>query len=680
MDKIEPQGEQATSGSVVAKNVEALRALFPEAFGEGGIKFDVLRQLLTEDGTPADDGEERYGLSWHGKRRARQIALTPSLGTLRPCPDESVDWETTKNIVIEGDNLEVLKLLRKSYAGKVKLIYIDPPYNTGNDFVYPDDFADGVGNYLRITGQVGEDGGKIASNTESSGRFHTNWLNMMYPRLRLSRELLADDGVGFISLDRTEMHSARFALSEIYGDENYLANIVWISNLKGRQISDGGPVGTHEYILCFARNAAAVSQFRGIASELRELMPSLYRSADYEVKHDARGPYVTKNELYNTNSKFNEHTAPTMVFNIHHNPETGETRTTTTDDVTAFEGFVMASPHRNARPEARYHAWRWSREKVVRDAADLEFTVVAGRLRISTKLRDTKGTALKDVILGPSTSNGQDALEALAMARTFDTPKPLDVLKLLVASAGHSTMEGAPETAIILDFFAGSGTTGHAVMAQNAADNGARRYICVQLPEPLDPVNERQTASAHFCDNLGKPRTIAELTKERLRRAGKKVREENKLFHGDTGFRVFKLDTSNLKAWDPRPDDLPRQVDDWIENIRPGRTEQDLLYELLLKLGLDLSVPIETQVIAGKTVRNIGSGTLIVCLDKSIARADAEPLALGLVKWAKQLAPAGGAQFVFRDSAFEDDVAKTNLDAILRQNLPADELAAVRSL
>ncbi len=268
---------ETKSTDVVAGNVEYLQARFPEAFVEGRVDFEVLKHLL---GGLIEDRGERYGLTWHGKRRARQVALTPSTGTLRPCPADSVQWERTQNVMIEGDNLEVLKLLQKSYSGKVGFIYIDPPYNTGKDFVYPDDFEHSIANYLELTGQSGDGGGKLSSNTETSGRFHTNWLNMMYPRIKLARGLLTSDGVMLVSLDAGEVHTFRAMAGEVFGAENYVATFVWVSNLKGRQISDGGPVGTHEYILCYARDAERVEQFQGSIKTLKELMPSVYKNLD----------------------------------------------------------------------------------------------------------------------------------------------------------------------------------------------------------------------------------------------------------------------------------------------------------------------------------------------------------------------------------------------------------------
>lgn len=650
MQKIEPHDEQSTSGSIVAENIEALKALFPEAFGEGGVKFDVLRQLLTGGGLPVDDGEERYGLSWHGKKRARQIALTPSLGTLRPCPEESVDWETTKNIVIEGDNLEVLKLLRKSYAGKVKLIYIDPPYNTGNDFVYPDDFADGVGNYLRITGQVGEDGGKITSNTESSGRFHTNWLNMMYPRLKVAKELLSADGVIAISIDESEMANLRALCDEILGSDSLLAVV---SRATGTPTGGGrkAVVSELDYLLLYSRTPQTSIE----GAEMSEEDISIYD------REDENGKYLVRS-LRRTGGDNRREDRPTMFYPLAA-PDGTEVLPLGPG---GYESRWICAPagYRKLEQQGLIEWIRGHRG----DASvwhPYQKFYLEGRKKQPSNLWDGMDGNKKAT---------RECRELFEGEKVFSSPKPVGLIRYIVQ------LLAADEDALILDFFAGLGTTGHAVMAQNADDNGSRRCISVQLPELMAESSKAQQVACRLCDRLGKPRTIAELTKERLRRAGKKIKEENKLFHGDTGFRVFKLDTSNLKPWDPRPDDVELRVKEWIENIRVGRTMDDLLYELLLKLGLDLCVPIEVRAIADKTVHNIGAGTLMVCLDKSISRDDVEPLGLGLVRWAKQLAPAGGTQFVFRDSAFADDVAKTNLDAILRQNLPDDALAAVRSL
>ena len=495
----------ARPASRLTDNVAAIARLFPhvitEVAGEAGeprmsVDFDLLQQELS--GELAQGSGERYGLEWPGKRAAALVATTPPSAQLREAEDESVDRASTRNVFIAGDNLEALKLLRQTHAGSVKLIYIDPPYNTRNDFVYNDDF----------------------------GPSHAEWLSMMYPRLILARDLLTDDGVGFVSIDGNEVAQLKLLLAEVFGARNVVATIVWVSNLKGRQISGGGPAGTHEYILCFARNADAVARFRGSASDLHALMPAVYRRTAYPPKYDAKGPYVTKNELYNTNSRFNERTAPTMVFRIHYHPGTGEVRVTDIDDDTEFEGFVSALPHPNHRAGLHWHAWRWSRARVLADHDELEFDVSGGILRIRTKVRDVDGMTLKDVVIGPSTMSGQRDLDDLGMHHLFDSPKPVALLRTLIAV----TTSGDD---LVLDFFAGSGTTAQAVMEQNADDGARRRFALVQLDERTSPRSE--AAAAGFA-------TIADVTAERMRRAGKRLRSRSAGGHVDTGFRVFRLE------------------------------------------------------------------------------------------------------------------------------------------
>ena len=495
----------APRGNRLSDSIAAIARLFPHAITEVAdetgeprlsVDFDLLRQELS--GELVEGTRERYGLEWPGKRAAALCATTTPTTQLREVEDESADRASTRNTFIAGDNLEALKLLRQTHAGAVKLIYIDPPYNTRNDFVYNDDF----------------------------GPSHSAWLSMMYPRLLLARDLLTDDGVGFVSIDGNEVAQLKLLLAEVFGARNVVATIVWVSNLKGRQISGGGPAGTHEYILCFARNADAVARFRGSASDLHALMPAVYRRAGYAPKYDAKGPYVTKNELYNTNSRFNERTAPTMVFRIHYHPGTGEVRVTNIDDDTEFEGFLTALPHPNHRPGLRWHAWRWSRARVVADSDELEFDVSGGTLRIRTKVRDVDGMTLKDVVIGPSTMSGQRDLDDLGMHHLFDSPKPVALLRTLVAVT-------TSDDDLVLDFFAGSGTTAQAVMEQNADDGGHRRFVLVQLDERTSPRSD--AAAAGFG-------TIADVTAERMRRAGDRLRSRSAGGHVDTGFRMFRLE------------------------------------------------------------------------------------------------------------------------------------------
>jgi adenine-specific DNA-methyltransferase len=628
MKNLTAEDAETKSPDIVAGNIEQLNTLFPEAFTEGKVDFEVLKQLL---GGAVEEREEKYGLNWHGKRRARQIALTPSIGTLRPCPEDSVDWDTTRNLMIEGDNLEVLKLLQKSYAGKVKLIYIDPPYNTGGDFVYPDDFQDNIKNYLELTGQVDGNGNKISSNTEASGRFHTDWLNMMYPRLKLARTLLRSDGLIFISIDDGELASLRLAANDVFGEENFLACFVW----KSRQNKDNrtitGASIDHEYILCYGNS------IRGAGRDV-----SQYSNPD----GDPRGDWASGNMVGIATAD----RRPNLHYDLI-NPETG---------------INYGCPDMG---------WRYDRTSMGRLIAEKRILWPPspdGRPRRKAFLTelDSEFTGFSTIVgEGVFTRDGTADIDELFDVRIFSFPKPVRLLSSLVE-------QGANDDDIVLDFFAGSGTTGHAVMARNAADGYNRRYILVQLPEPLNAENRDQKTAADFCDQLGKPRNIAELTKERLRRAAKKIRKENPMFAGDLGFRVFKLASSNIRAWEPDRDNLPATLEASVDHLKTNRTEQDILFELLLKLGLDLTIPVEQKTIAGKAVHNIGAGTLLVCLAEKIATAEVEPLALGIVAWHKELDPAGETSVVFRDSAFADDVAKTNLTAILQQH----GLENVRSL
>jgi adenine-specific DNA-methyltransferase len=628
MQKLTNEDPETKSPDLVAENIEQLKALFPEAFTEGEVDFHVLKQLL---GGMVEEREEKYGLNWHGKRLARQLALTPSTGTLRPCPEESVDWDTTQNLMIEGDCLEVLKLLQKSYAGKVKEIYIDPPYNTGGDFVYPDNFQDNIKNYLEITGQVDGEGRKTTSNSESSGRFHTEWLNMMYPRLRLARNLLRHDGVIFISIDDGELPGLRLAANDVFGEENFLACFVWKSRQNKDNRTINGASVDHEYIVCYG------NAIRGSARNT-----SQYSNPD----NDSRGAWASANMVGIATADRRP--------NLH---------------------YDLINPENEINYGCPDMGWRYDRNTMARLIAESRILWPSnneGRPRRKAFLNefDSDFTGFSTIVgEGIFTRDGTAALDALFETRIFSFPKPVSLITRLVE-------QGAGEGDIVLDFFAGSGTTAHAVMQQNALDGLKRRYFLIQLPEPLDPANRDQKTAADYCKKIRKPQNIAELTKERLRRAAEKTRKENPMLAGDLGFRVFKLASSNIRTWDANCENLSQSLEASVEHLKTDRTEQDILFELLLKLGLDLTVPIEQKTIAGKTAHSIGAGTLMVCLAESIAAKEVEPLALGMAAWHKELAPAGETSIVFRDSAFADDVAKTNLTAILQQH----GLENVRSL
>ncbi len=637
IEKIESTCAQAQSANILADNIAKLKALFPELVTENtagaAINVDVLKALVGD--ATVTDADEKYGLNWHGKRRARQLALTPSTGTLRPCPDESVDWDTTQNLMIEGDNLEVLKLLQKSYSGKVKLIYIDPPYNTGKDFVYPDNFQDNIKNYLELTGQV-EGGAKISSNTESSGRFHTDWLNMMYPRLKLARNLLREDGVIFISIDDGELGELRLLCDDVFGENNLVCLFSW-QTMKGAQ---GMPtrnmvVPNTEYIYVCAKNINAF-RFLGLVRD-----GVGFSNPDNDLRGVWKRQYLQR-------------LGQGLPVRHIRNPANGQE-------------WSFETPY----AQEKINEWIKDDRIIFPQSGD----GYPARKEFLSEY-DNAQQLVTSLGLYPTKSTTEKLYELFDHEKVFSNPKPDTLIATLMA---FTLQDG-----IVLDFFAGSGTTGHAVMAQNAADGGSRRYVLVQLPEPLDPANKDQKTAANFCDQLNKPRTIAELTKERLRRAATKIRAANadrtcvtgqlafedsaqKLSTLDLGFRVFKLDTSNIRAWQPTGN-LTQDLVDNVQHLQTGRSDDDVLYELLLKLGLDLCVPIETRSIAGKAVHGIGAGVLLVCLDASIGVADAEGLALGMADWHKELAPVGDTTAVFRDSAFENDVAKSNLAAILEQH------------
>ncbi|MCC6930765.1 MAG: site-specific DNA-methyltransferase [Gemmatimonadaceae bacterium] len=621
MEKLQLGAADTKSADVVTANMAALRALYPEAFVEGKIDFDVLRHLL---GGAVDEREEKYGLNWHGKRRARQLALTPSTGTLRPAPGESVDWETTQNLMIEGDNLEVLKLLQKSYSGKVKLIYIDPPYNTGKDFVYPDDFRDNIRNYLELTGQV-EGGKKITSNPESSGRFHTDWLNMMYPRLKLARALLAEDGALFASIDDEEFPHLRAVMDAVFGEENFVGAFVWEKRTtrENRRVLSVN----HDYLLCYARELSLFEQTRG-------LLPRTIESEERfdNPDQDPRGAWQS------------------VSINAQAGPGRRKEQ---------FFTIVTPSGRRVDPPSGR--CWIFTEDRFHELVADRRIWFGEDgnnvpRLKVfRSESNDgvVPHTLWKADEVGTTDSAKKALKDLFDGIEVFDTPKPIGLLERILAIGAT----GSPND-VVLDFFAGAGPVGEAVLYANARDGGRRKYLLVQLPEPLPDDSPGRSLGLE---------NLAQVVIERLRRAAKKIRDENPLFAGDLGFRVFKLDSSNIRAWEPRRDDLEQTLLESQEHIKPGRGEQDVLYELLLKLGLELTVPIQTRTIAGKSVHSVGGGVLMVCLSESVAADEVEALAEGIVAWHKELQPAGEVNLVFRDSAFANDVAKTNLTAILQQ-------------
>jgi len=620
MDKMTEQ--DGVSLDIVGENIQAMKTIFPEAFTEDKIDFEVLRQVL---GDSVDEGEEKYGLNWHGKKKARQIALTPSTGTLRPCPKESLDWNTTQNLFIEGDNLEVLKLLQKNYANKVKMIYIDPPYNTGNEFIYPDKFQDNLDTYLRYTGQKGEEGFKTSSNTESSGRYHTNWLNMMYPRLKLARNLLCNEGAIFISIDDNEFKNLRGLCDEIFGVENFVVQIIWqkrITPENRRTFSH-----EHDYIICYARSAAIFSDIRNLLP-LTEEARGRYKNPDNDPRGDWQSVPAIAQAGHGTKSQFYKLETP--------------------------DGRLLDPP--------KGCCWRYAEQRMKEAIADNKIWFGAdghGVPRIKRFLSETRQGLTPSTLwtaeeVGANEKAKKELSELMSGEVIFDNPKPISLVQRMLEIATNPN-----ENDIVLDFFAGSGTTSHAVMKINLNDGGNRRFIAIQLPEYCDPKSD--AAKVGY-------KTIADVGKERIRRAATKIKDESPDYKGDLGFKVFKLDSSNIRVWNPDRNDLEGTLYEHTEHLIPGRSEEDVLYELLLKRGVELAVPIESKEISGKNVYSIGYGVLFACLNSTITAEEVEDLALGISAWHKELSPASDTQVVFRDSAFADDVAKTNMTAILEQN------------
>ncbi len=660
--------EEAGSGDLARENIERLKALFPQIVTDGKVDFDVLRQLL---GDEVEEGEERYGLNWKGKRRARAFAMTPSLGTLRPAPEDSVDWVTTQNIVIEGDNLEALKLLRRAYAGQVKLIYIDPPYNTGKDFVYPDKYSSPMSRYLEIAGKVDDAGALLSSDREAAGRLHTEWLSMIYPRLLLAKEMLDQKGVIAISIEEREYSNLWAICCDVFGQENIVGTIVW------KNATDNNPTNIaveHEYILVVARDKSALDNvWKSKASAVKNILESV--GADLLEKYDGeelvseykkwfkdhkselwpldRYKYIDEGGVYTGSQSVHNPGKEGYRYDVIHpitkkptkQPLLGYRFPEDTMKSLLKEGRILFGDDENKIIELKVYAKDYSSKLP-------SWIEIDGRLG-AYDLRD-------------------DFPEA---TRVFSNPKPVSLLSLLI-----SYIAVEPDD-IVMDFFAGSGTTARGVWQAALDDNIARRYLLIQLPEPLEESQAGQKASATFLKKIDKPTNIAELTKERLRRAGTRICKESPDADIDTGFRVYKLATSNLKPWQPDPDNLEASILDAVDNVLPDRGEEDLLVELLLKTGIDLTMPEEKREIAGQNVHALGGGTLMVCLG-NIDDEQAEELGQGMADWVAELDPAQTTVY-FKDSGIGSDgnraATKANLAGILSQRL-GDRIAKIASI
>ena len=616
-------------------NKERLLEMFP-IFGTegGGIDFDRLKLVLGES---VDVGKEVFGMRWPGKADSIRLANMPSHGTLSPDKKESVNFDTTQNLIIEGDNLEVLKLLKKSYQGKVKMIYIDPPYNTGNDFVYEDDFTDGIKNYLEQTRQIDDEGNRLSTNSETDGRFHSNWMNMIYPRLILALELLHDEGLLFVSIDKNEHAHLRKIGEEIFGPENLLGDIAVVNFLGGR--SDSSFFATaHESLLVFAKNAA-LAELGGF--ELSEEQIGEYRMSD------DKGRFKPET-LRKRGADSRRQDAPALFYPIFWNQK---------KDYLSLErktaGDIEIIPLLSDGSEGR---WRWGKEKFLKEGkTELIVIETNGRPTIYVKQRligpdgRPRVAKPKSFWIDPRHNSGAGTRLLNEMKIPFTSPKPLEYIQDIVQI-------GAASDAIVLDFFAGSGTTAHAVMAQNAKDGGNRKFVLVQLPEQVDP--ESDAAKAGF-DN------IADITKERVRRSGKKIVDESegklKLKGEDAvdfGFRVLKLNESNIEDWDSEEaSKSPQNLLDALSTTRlkKGRSDQDVVFEVLVKYGIELTSKVEEEKVGKGSIWKIGGNELFIIVKPGLTAADLHAIVKMLPK-----------VVVMLDESFVPESLKTNARAIFK--------------
>ena len=566
-----------------------LGELFPEVLSDGSFDLEKLRALL---GRSAASGPERYGLSWAGKSDALKVLRQLTTAALLPAPSESVNWDTTGNVIVEGDNLEVLKTLQHAYHGKVKLIYIDPPYNTGGDFIYPDDYAEGLASYQLFTRQVSEEGHKLTTNVNTSGRFHSRWLTMIYPRLFLARNLLREDGVIFVSIDDHEVHDLRLVMDEIFGEENFLGCITW--EKKYSPANDKADFSaSHDYVLAFAKSRPRDGQGKIRAVLSREARNEEMNAAYENPDNDVRGPW--KPGDYTCNKSADER--PNLYYPIKQ-PTTGE----------------------DVLPK-RTRVWAYSRDAHEQNIQDNRlWWGVEGKGRVPAYKRflfEVKGVVAQTVWRWEDAGHNDEAKKELISlfseaTEVFGTPKPCALLRKILLLGTNTNADD-----LVLDFFAGSGTTAQAILELNKEDGGNRKFILVQLPEP--------TGRKDFL-------TIAEITKERVRRVIAKMAKENAgelaLASGpqpDRGFKVFKLAPSNFAVWDPSlaPADAAGLAKQWefsADNVRPGAQEQALLYELMLKCGLSLSSPVAVADAAGASVFCLDEGKLVICLARELTR------------------------------------------------------------
>lgn len=611
------------SMNITEENIKKLQQLFPECACDGKVDFDKLKQVLGEF---VDDDTERYNFTWNGKGRALRLSQTPSMGTLRPCKEESVDWDNTKNLYIEGDNLEVLKLLQKSYHSKIKLIYIDPPYNTGHDFVYPDDFTDSIEHYKVITGQVDEEGKDVTTNSDTSGRYHTDWMNMMYPRLRLARGLLKDNGAIFISIDDNEVDNLKKLCNEVFGEDNFIAQFPWQSRQSIQNDTDLS--NGHEYIVAYAKIRRKENRRLKESNADKWFTDNSFVCLPLPLdKEKFSNPDNDPRGLWKADPFDAPNIRPNLTYEIE-NPNTGEK--------------FLPPQGRCWRTEESSYLKYLSDNRIVfgkTGESRPQLKVFYDEKKMFGSVDNTWWTGDK---CGTSTQGTKELIKLFNGQSPFDTPKPVQMLKKIIQLVSR------PEDYdIILDFFSGSGTMADTIMQQNSEDGGKRRCISVQIPELC---SDGSIAKNMGFDNL------CEVGKERIRRAGAELEADI-----DNGFKVFKLDSSNIKKWQPK-EDLEASILDYVDNfLEDGRTDLDVLYEIMLKMGLDLNFPIDTVHTDNGDFYSVGYGALMVCLADKIT----ENVAKQMVKTHDELQPAIW-KVVFKDNGFSSDSSKTNIKEILK--------------
>lgn len=639
MEKLKMQ-----SHDMVGSNTQKIAQLFPncvtERLGKDGkpelaIDFEKLQAELSNE--IIAEGEERYQFTWPDKRAAVRLANTPTTMTLRPCREESVDFDNTQNLYIEGDNLDVLKVLRETYLSKVKMIYIDPPYNTGNDFVYNDGFGKDKGTFEETSGLFDEDGNQtidpMQRNTESNGRFHTDWLNMIYPRLKVAKDLLTDDGVIFISIDDNEVENLKKLCNEIFGESNFIAQLATVMNLKGNN-DQFGFAGTHEYTLVYAKSILNIEDLNGISLTEEDY-------ADY-TEQDEHGKYKIGATLMRTGEAGFRSKRPKGFYPIY-----------VACDYTSFDVIRHNDTDIVVYPltkEGVEMSWRRSPENLHQTRNEFVIKKTTNGISFYKKQRleeDMKrGKKPKTLFYKPeySSGNGTGMLKELFQGRLFDNPKPIALISDFIKI-------GTNNESIILDFFSGSATTAHAVMKLNAEDGGNRKFIMVQLPEKTEEKSEAYKAGY---------KNICEIGKERIRRAAKKIKEEAGLSvqNLDTGFRVLKLDTSNMEDVYYTPQEFELQSL-FNENVKADRTNEDLLFQVMLDLGIELSAKIDSKQIAGKNVHFVDDNYLVACFDRDVNESTITEIA--------KLQPI---YFVMRDASAANDNVIDNFEQIFKHYSP----------